>query len=281
MTTHSPSWRTMTGPSGSALIDVRPCRSPSSTPSIETSSHSTQVVGRPGITPPSCRWKSLPPIGIAPNVVHSASGVGCTRSHVECHISTSSAAPRQRQSPRAITGPRVVHGHHATVRFGGRAPHVGRLAEVDPRERPEAVRMTVVRRDLLARQQEHTGVGAGSGEMRMVADRVVVGDREHVEATGGREHGQLGDLEPAVGVDGMAVEVARQPRPSGARRQVAPRWSFRSWRQRSGRPAGRRRSCRRRRRPSRRRGRRGADRGRPAIRRRPARGCTPESPTSA
>ena len=57
--------------------------------------------------------------------------------------------------------------------------------------------------------------------MSVVADRVVVGDGEKVEAAASRERRQLDDLQATVGVHGVAVEVAGQPLVAGGGRQVA------------------------------------------------------------
>ena len=55
----------------------------------------------------------------------------------------------------------------------------------------------------------------GGGQLGVVADRVVVGDREEVEALPDREPGQLGHGHGAVRVHGVRMQVTRQPAPSG------------------------------------------------------------------
>ena len=164
------------------LIATRPWRRASRTASIERSAHSSHVVGDPGSTP------SLGAVEVAAadrplserRPVGERAGVAAVPRPVP-HLDEVGRL-RQRHPPRAVPRPRVVDRHHAAALGGLGLPHVGRFAEVDPADLAEAVGVTDVGRHLLAGDEEDPGVVAGGGEVRMVADRVVVGDGEQVEA---------------------------------------------------------------------------------------------------
>ena len=66
-------------------------------------------------------------------------------------------------------------------------------------------------RHLLARHQRDAVHRRRGGQLRVVADRVVVSDRQEVQAPASGEPGQLGHGHHAVGVDGVGVQVAGQP----------------------------------------------------------------------
>src|SRR5450759_2054966 len=83
--------------------------------------------------------------------------------------------PSQRAAPAVGTRHRVVDREKAAAGLGCCEPRVGRLAEIDPGQRPEGIGVTFVGRDLLARQQKDPGVSSGPGELGMVGDAVVVG----------------------------------------------------------------------------------------------------------
>src|SRR6185436_21010974 len=102
-------------------------------------------------------------------------------------------------------------GQQTTVGLDGVQPRGCRLAEVHPADVPEGVGVPEPGGDLLARDQLDPGVATGRTQLAVVTDRVVVGDRQEVQAAPGSQAGELGHSEDAVGVDGVRVEVPRPP----------------------------------------------------------------------
>ena len=138
--------------------------------------------------------------------------------------------PLHRRGPAQVTAVGVVDRHQAPGLLRRLQPRVGRLAEVDPAHVAEHVRVAGLGGHLLARHQRDAVRGAGRGQLGVMADRVVVGDGQEVQAPAGREPGQLGHGHHPVGVDRVGVQVAGQPLAPGGGRQHPP-----------GRPVGQRR----------------------------------------
>ncbi len=103
----------------------------------------------------------------------------------------------------------MVDRHEAARALGVVEPGVGGLSEVDPADVAEHVGVAAVSGDLLAGDERD--VAAGLGQPGVVADRVVVGDGQEVEAAPVGQFGQLGDGQAAVAVQGVGVEVAGVP----------------------------------------------------------------------
>ena len=138
----------------------------------------------------------------------------------------------QGHPPGAVPRPRVVHRHQPAAFRGLRLPAVRRVPKVDPSDVAETVGMTDVGRHFLPGHEEDPGVVAGSGQVRMVTDRVVIGDREKVEAPCGSPGSQLDDLQRSVGVHRVTVEVTGEPLVTGCGRQLPPGRALRTGRQR-------------------------------------------------
>ena len=99
-------------------------------------------------------------------------------------------------------------------------PVVGVAAEVDPADLTQRVGVPAVGGHLLARQQRDAVPAGRPGQFGVLADRVVIGDSQEVQAALGGQRGQFRYGQPSVGVHGVRVQVARQPLPAGTGRQV-------------------------------------------------------------
>jgi hypothetical protein len=129
-------------------------------------------------------------------------------------------------TPGAVPGQRMVDGKQTAVGLDGVQPRGRRLAEVHPADAPEGVGMPEAGGDLLARNQLYPRVVAGSAQLAVVTDRVVVGDRQKVQTSSGSQAGELGHGEHAVGVDGVRMEVPCPPYQPLDRGQFSSRWTL-------------------------------------------------------
>ena len=120
-------------------------------------------------------------------------------------------AAAHRADPAERPGERVVDRQQAARCFGGVQPVVRLPAEVDPADLAERSGVSAVGRHLLAGQQRDPVPPGRRGQFGVVADRVVVGDREEVQAASGRQGGQFGDGQHTVRVHGVRVQVTGQP----------------------------------------------------------------------
>ncbi len=121
----------------------------------------------------------------------------------------------------------MVDRQQATVALGGLQPLGGRFAEVHPSDIAQRAGVPVARGDLLARDERDPVPAGGAGKLPVVADRVVIGDGEEVQAAVHREPGQLADGERAIGMHRVRVQIARPPPPSAAGREVPARRAVR------------------------------------------------------
>ena len=143
------------------------------------------------------------------------------------------AAPH-RVGPADRPGERVVDRQQPAAGRGRLEPVVRLAPEVDPADVAQRTRVPAVGGQLLAGHQYDPVPPGHAGQLGVVADRVVVGDREEVQPAPGREHGQFGDGQRAIGVHRVRVQVTGQPLLSGIGRQVPPRWPLLQRRRRRG-----------------------------------------------
>ncbi len=136
-------------------------------------------------------------------------------------------AAAHRVHPADLAGERMVDRQQAPARLGGVQPVVGFPAEVDPAEVAERSRMPPVGRHLLPGDQGDPVPPRRGGQLGVMADGVVVGDGEELQASFDRQHGQLGDGQHAVGVHGVGVQVTWPPAQARAGRQHPSRRPFR------------------------------------------------------
>ncbi len=122
--------------------------------------------------------------------------------------------------PGAVAVDGVVDAEHAAPLGYLRLPGAGGLAEVHPADVAEGVGVPAGGGDLLPGQQRDAVLGADTGQVRVVADGVVVGDRHEIEAGAHAAGGQLADALGAVGVHRVGVEVAGVPAQAGRGGQV-------------------------------------------------------------
>src|SRR5665647_89049 len=137
--------------------------------------------------------------------------------------------PGQLVTPGAVPAQRMVHGEQTAICLDGVQPGRRRLAEVHPADVSECVGVPEAGGDLLARKQLDPGVAAGRTQLAVVADRVVVRDRQEVQTAFGSQTGELGHSERAVGVNGVRVEVACSPYKSVDGGQLSWWWML-GWR---------------------------------------------------
>ncbi len=102
----------------------------------------------------------------------------------------------------------MINRHQAAILLGNGQPFIGRLAEVDPADVAEDIGMPLLGGHFLARQQADAMGGGYPRKLGVVADRVVVGDRQEVQAPACSEPGQLGHRHHAIGMDGVRMQVA-------------------------------------------------------------------------
>ena len=111
---------------------------------------------------------------------------------------------------------RVGHPSRAPVAVGaerGEALEQRGVGVVDAvAEDVEVLVLVLHGRDLHGGDEPQARVPLGLGE-RLVqpVDRVVVGQREQLDAVGGGEPDDLGGRERPVGVDGVGLEIERRP----------------------------------------------------------------------
>ena len=129
--------------------------------------------------------------------------------------------PLHRPDPADVAADRMIHRQEPAAALGGVQPPVGRLAEVDPADVPERVRVPVLRGHLLPGDQDDPVPGGRVLELGVMADGVVVGHGQVVEPLGGGEAGQLGHRQVTVGVHGVGVQVPGQPAVPGPGGQLA------------------------------------------------------------
>ncbi len=120
----------------------------------------------------------------------------------------------ERVPPRAVGGQGMVDRQQAAPLPYGSRPGVRGLAEVDPAEVAEGVRVAEVGRDLLTGDQRDPGGRGHPGQFGVVADGVVVGDGQEVQALGAGQDRELGHGQGAVGVHGVGVQLPGPPAPA-------------------------------------------------------------------
>ena len=218
----SSSWRSRTGPSRSAEMATRPARRPAEhvarlRPRRTRPRWSGARAGRR--TPAGASRCRPPGSPSASQASHQDSGVVQRRSsQLQCQTSISGG--RRRIGRTQLTGPAngwLTDSRPPAASVASSQSSGSRRKSIQPiSPSAPACPLSVVTSwpgsSVIPYRR------ARRGQFGVVADRVVVGDRDEVQAASGREGGQFGDGQRAIGVHGVRVQVTGQPAVAAAGR---------------------------------------------------------------